>query len=151
MRVTEKKTIKIGQTCAPNPVYVSWKSTKGREYWLFHTVQTEGLITEAAGDFEPYIDNLSTARGQIEDLSILAQPQLTLYALVDNEDLSGFKTILYSVNIEILQNPTTWEQDGPVWKAYRILPGSYKIVNTDEVRSEIELTLNDPYIFNLSR
>lgn len=150
MRVTEKKRVKIDHACKENPVFVSWiNSLGGREHWLFHNVQTEGLNTENLGTFEPFIEDLENARGHVFDIAIFAQPQLICYGLIDKEDLDGLKTILYSPNIEILTNPETWEQEGCKWQVYRVEPGSFQIINSDEVRAEFEITFNLPYINNV--
>lgn len=150
-RITEKKRIKINRECVKNPVFVTWLNTLGgREQWLFHTVQTEGLTTEKEETFEPYQVDLEESRGQIFDLSVFAQPQLILYTVIDHEDLEGLKSIIYSLRVEILMNADTWEADGFLrWQMYRPERGSWKILNTDEIRSEIEITLNNPYINNI--
>jgi hypothetical protein len=151
-RVTEKKRIKIDRECKDNPVFVTWINTLGgREQWLFHKVQTEGLQTENRGTFEPYVEDLELSRGQIMDIEIFAQPQLIVYAQVLNEDIQGLKSILYSPNVEVLVNPLTWEIDDPKWQIYRPQPGSFKIIDTDEIRTDIEITFNNPYINNVKQ
>lgn len=152
MIVTEKKRVKIDYSCRVNPVFVSWVNSKGgREHWLFDTVQSEGLQTSVVESFEPYTQDLENSRGQVLDLKIFAQPQITLYAQVDAEDINGFKSLLYSVNVEVLINPDTWQTEGPKRQVYRPLPASFLILNTDEVRTDFEITLNKPYINNISR
>ena len=62
MIVTEKKTIKIDRECKDNPIFISWINTYGgREHWLFSKVQTKGLITQNAGNYESYISDLTNA------------------------------------------------------------------------------------------
>lgn len=152
MRVTEKKRIKIDRNCKNNPVFVTWINTlSGRENWLFYKVQTEGLTTLKELTFEPSNTDIETSRGQIIDLSIFAQPQLVVYALVLNEDVDGLNTILYSPNVEVLTNPDTWETDGVKWQIYRPLAGSFKIRDTDETSSLIEITFDKVYINNIQQ
>lgn len=151
-RITEKKRIKIDSACRKNPVFVAWINTLGgREYWLFDTIQTEGLTTEKGGTFEPYQIDLENSRGQIFDVSVFAQPHLTVYGIIDNEDIQGIKSLLYSPRVEILMNPETWEAEGLTWQVFRPQQGSFKILNTDEIRSEFELTLDNPYINNINQ
>jgi hypothetical protein len=143
MRVTEKKTIKIDRECKENPVFVSWLNTYGgREHWLFHKVQTKGIVTSNAGTYEPYISDLTIARGQITDISKNATPLLIVNATVDIEDIEGLKTMLYSPCVEMLvsENPI-------MWQTVRPQVGSFKLYDTTDVRATIQITLELPYIF----
>ncbi len=144
--VTEKKIVKISGCAHRNPVFVTWLSTLGREQWLFDINQTEALETVDGGTFEPSIEDLETSRGQILDLDIMATPQLIVYALLDNEDIQGVKTIMYSRTVEMLMNPSTWTVDGPKWQRIRPRKGSFKIIDTNEVRSQLTITFDLPYI-----
>jgi hypothetical protein len=149
MIVTEKKFIKIDRTCKTNPVFITWKNTRGgREYWLFHKVQTIGLDVQNGGDFEPYMQDLETSKGQILDVTKDATPKMIVGASVNIEDIEGIKTMLYSVRVEMLTNPETWQTEGPRWLIVRPNPGSFKLYDTNEIRSTIEITLDLPYIFN---
>jgi hypothetical protein len=149
MIVTEKKVVKIDRECKTSPVFISWiNQLGGREYWLFYKVQTIGISVSENGDFEKTIDDLETARGQISVFSKTATPQIIVGGLVSVEDIEGIKSLLYSVNAEILTNPTTWETDGPKWKTINPLPGSFKLYDTNQVRNTIEITIELPYIFN---
>jgi hypothetical protein len=143
MRITEKKTIKIDRECKENPVFISWINTLGgREHWLFHKVQTKGIVTSNAGNYEPYISDLSIARGQITDISKNATPLLIVNATVDIEDIEGLKTMLYSPCVEMLvsENPI-------MWQTVRPQVGSFKLYDTTDVRATIQITLELPYIF----
>jgi hypothetical protein len=152
MTVTEKKIVKIDRQCKENPVFVTWTTTPGgREYWLFHKVQTKLIDTEGGGDFEPYIEELEEARGQIFDLSVEAVPKLVVGAMVEIEDVEGIKTMLNSVSVEMLTNPETWETEGLKWMTVRPQKGSFRLYDTDEIRTTIEVTLSLPYIFNQQR
>jgi hypothetical protein len=142
MIVTEKKTIKIDRECKENPVFISWLNTYGgREHWLFSKVQTKGLVTQNAGNFETYISDLSTSRGQISDISKNATPLLTVNCMVDVEDVEGIKTMLYSPCVEMLisQNPI-------VWQTVRPQAGSFKLYDTSDIRANMQITFELPYI-----
>lgn len=152
MRVTEKKRIKIDHTCKDYPVFVTWINTLGgREQWLFHKYSEEALETSNTGTVEPYVNDLETVRGNIFDISIFAQPKLACYGMIDNDDLQGLKSILYSPHIEMLTNPDTWEIDGCKWVVARVETGSFRIIGSDEVRSEFVVTFDLPYINNVQR
>lgn len=142
MRVTEIKTIKIDRECKDNPVFVSWLNTYGgREHWLFHKVQTKGIVTQNAGNYESYISDLTNARGQITDISKNATPLLIVNATVDIEDIEGIKTMLYSPCVEWLVS------ESPIkWQTVRPQVGSFKLYDTNELQATIQITLELPYI-----
>jgi hypothetical protein len=142
MRVTEIKTIKIDRECKDNPVFVSWLNTYGgREHWLFHKVQTKGIVTQNDGNYESYISDLTNARGQITDISKNATPLLIINATVDIEDIDGLKTMLYSPCVEWLVS------ESPIkWQTVRPQVGSFKLYDTTDVRATIQITLELPYI-----
>lgn len=149
MIVTEKKVVKIDRNCKTNPVFLTWiNSLGGREFWLFHKVQTKGITVSENGDFEKTIQDLETARGQISVFSKTAVPQMIIGANVLIEDLEGIKSVLHSVKVEMLINPLTWQTDGPKWRHVEPAPGSFKLYNTNQVRNDIEITLDFPYLFN---
>jgi hypothetical protein len=142
MRVTDIKTIKIDRECKENPVFVSWLNVYGgREHWLFHKVQTKGLVTQNAGSFETYIVDLAETRGQITDISKNAIPLLIINAYVDIEDVEGIKTLLYSPCVELLvsENPIKWQTVRPQ-------VGSFKLYDTSDLKATIQITLELPYI-----
>lgn len=149
MRITEIKTIKVDSNCVDNPVFVSWLNVYGgREHWLFKGIQTIGLQTSEGGEFEPFILDLENSRGQISTIEIDAVPQLIVSAYVDIEDVQGLKTILYSPCVEMLMNPDKWSSTvAPIWQIIRPKTGSFKICNTNELKTEIEITFDLPYIF----
>jgi len=142
MIVTEKKTIKIDRECKENPIFISWLNTYGgREHWLFHKVQTKGIVTQNAGTYESYISDLSNSRGQINDISKNATPLLIINAMVDIEDIEGIKTMLYSPCVEwlISQAPIKWQTVRPQ-------VGSFKLYDTTDLKATIQITLELPYI-----
>lgn len=142
MIVTEKKTIKIDRECKVNPVFISWLNVYGgREHWLFSKVQTKGLITQNAGNFETYIVDLAETRGQITDISKNATPLLTVNCTVDIEDIEGLKTMLYSPCVEMLvsENPIKWQTVRPQ-------TGSFKLYDTNDTQSSLQITFELPYI-----
>jgi hypothetical protein len=147
--ITEKKLVKIHRCQRRNPVFVSWLDRLGgRNYWLFHTSQVDTLSTTEGQTFEPYTEDLENSRGQINDLSIFVQPSITCSALIDPEDKEGIKTLYYSLNVEVLTNPDTWETDGPKWKTYRPQKGSFAMGETGVNQWLVQITFETPYINN---
>lgn len=147
MRVTEKKRIKIDRECKENPVFISWVNTLGgREHWLFHKKQSKGFITQDGETYEVNQNDLENSRGQTYDFTKEGQDQMIVGTMADIEDIEGIKTMLNSVNVEILTNPDTWTIEGPKWKNVRPVPGSFKLYDTDELRNELEITLRFPDI-----
>lgn len=142
MIVTEIKTIKIDRECKENPVFISWLNTYGgREHWLFHKVQTKGLVTQNNGSFETYVSDLTNSRGQINDISKSATPLLIINAYVDIEDIDGIKTMLYSPCVEMLVS------ESPIkWNTVRPQVGSFKLYDTSDLKATIQITLELPYI-----
>jgi hypothetical protein len=149
MICTEVKTIKINRECVKNPIFISWLNTYGgREHWLFSGVQTIGLTTNEKGEFEPFVNDLQNSRGQIKTTEIGAVPQLIVNAYVDIEDVQGLKTILYSSCVEMLMNPNEWNSTvAPIWQIIRPKTGSFKIYNTNETHTTIEISFDLPYIY----
>ena len=149
MIITEIKKIKVNRECVKNPIFVSWLNTYGgREHWLFSGVQTIGISTNENGEFEPFITDLFSSRGQIKTTQIGAVPQLIVNAYVSLEDVEGLKTILYSTCVEMLMNPEEWSSIvAPVWKVIRPKTGSFKLYNTNETHTTIEISFDLPYIF----
>jgi hypothetical protein len=147
MDVTETKTIKVDTDCKQNPVFISWLNTYGgREHWLFHKVQINGLVTINGQEFEKDITDLENATSKTEILSKDAVPQLIVNAYVDIEDLEGIKTMLYSPCVEMLMNIDTWEVEGPKWLRVEPSPGSFPLYNSLQSKALIEITFNLPYI-----
>lgn len=142
MIVTEIKTIKIDRECKENPIFISWLNTYGgREHWLFHKVQTKGLVTQNNGSFETYVSDLTNSRGQINDISKSATPLLIINAYVDIEDIEGIKTMLYSPCVEMLVS------ESPIkWNTVRPQVGSFKLYDTSDLKATIQITLELPYI-----
>jgi hypothetical protein len=141
-RYTEKKRIKINTECHENPVYLNWMGTGGeRNYWLFHKLQTRNLNTSIVGVFTPFIIDNTTAEGYTIETSRNAIETLVCGAYVDIEDIEGIKTMLYSPNVLMLFNPLTWQTEGVKWINVKPLPGSFKLYDTDEIKAEIQFTL----------
>lgn len=141
-RYTEKKKVKINNECYKSPVYLNWMGTGGeRNYWLFEHLQTKNLNTSIVGVFTPFISDNTTAEQYTTETSRNAIETLVCGAYVDIEDIEGIKTMLYSPNVLMLFNPETWQNEGVKWIGVKPLPGSFKLYDTDQVKAEIQFTL----------
>ena len=145
--VTEIKTIKVESGCKDNPVFVSWINTLGgREHWLFHRIQVKQIDTADSGVFVKTNTELETATGNVFDITAQANNILIVNALVDIEDIEGIKTMLYSPCVEMLVNPETWETELPKWLNIHVVKGSFRLYQTDQIKSIIEIQLEMPNI-----
>lgn len=152
MIITEVKELKYDTGCKRNPVFVSWLNTPGgREHWLFDHTQVETLATTRNGTFENYIQDLSTARGRTKDFQMNALPKLTVFAWVNDEDVNGLMTLTYSLDVEMLLNPESWQADGVKWMKIRPLPGTFQVRDKRKDTSLIEITFDLPSINTQSR
>jgi hypothetical protein len=41
----------------------------------------------------------------------------------------------------MLVNPLTWQTDGVKWQKVRVVPGSFKLYDTDQTTAEFQLTI----------
>jgi uncharacterized surface protein with fasciclin (FAS1) repeats len=145
--VTEIKTIKVESGCKDNPVFVSWINTLGgREHWLFHRIQVKQIDTADSGVFVKTNTELETATGNVFDITAQANNILIVNALVDIEDIEGIKTMLYSPCVEMLYNPETWQTETPKWLNVHVIKGSFKLYQTNQTKSIIEIQLEMPNI-----
>lgn len=154
--ITEIKTIKYNDVCAyANPIYLNWLGTNGgRNYWLFDKVQSDLLEVQDTGEFTQQIEDLETDLGNGEYLGKEASPQLICKAYLELSDIRGLKGLLMSPDVLMLTNPDTWLTDNPTspptpltkWKRVKVLPQTYKVLETNATHAEIEITLLLPTI-----
>lgn len=147
MIVTEIKTVKYDTKCKQNPVFITWLNTLGGwENWLFDTTFVEGLTTSRNETFESYIQNIEEAEGKTSDIQMSATPSIKVYAIVPNEDMKGFKTILYSLSCKMLLNPESWQTDGLKWRTVRPQAGSFQVLDARQTETTVQITFDLPYI-----
>lgn len=156
--VTEVKTIKYHDTCEfKNPVYLNWLGTTGgRNYWLFSEVQSEVLEVEATGEFQSQTNDLETDLGLGNYTGKKAFPSIVCYGYLPKADLLSLEGLLKSPDVLMLTNIDTWKTDNldtspvsekPIWKRVKLIPETYKILDTDQTHAEIEFTLRLPEIY----
>lgn len=147
MIVTEIKKIKYDSNCKKHPVFITWLNTLGGwEQWLFDTTYIDTLATSRSETFEGYIQDLQTANAKVQDVQLRAQPSITVFGMIDNEDIHGLKTILYSLSCKMLLNPMTWQTEGVKFITIRPQPGSFRILDQREKQVLIEIVFDLPYL-----
>ncbi len=155
--VTEFKVVKYKGECQyKNPVYLNWLGTNGgRNFWLFDKVQDDILEVTDIGEFTSQTVDLSTDLGNGNYLGKDAVPQLVCHAVLEVADIRGLKGLLMSPDVLMLTNPDTWTTDNtdtsppsakPIWKRVKVLPQTFKVLETNQTHAEIELTLLLPNI-----
>lgn len=154
--VTEQKDIKVNKECAQQPVFLNWLGTNsGRNYFLFKDVQSEVEEIQSTGEFNPQSIDLETDLGNSEYLGKVSQPELICTAYLEIEDIKGLKGLLRSPDVLMLTNPETWKTDNtdtsppsvlPKWQRVKVLPQTYKILDTNQTHALIEITLLLPTI-----
>lgn len=143
-RITEKKRVKIEQDCVANPVYLAWIGLRGGvNYWLFGGTQTINVKTGKAKVIQKDIRDLEPAEGAVDYLKKEGAEKWQIGANnVKREDLEGLKTLLISPKVQVLMNPDTWITEGPIWQTVLVNTGSFRIIETDESRHDIKLTID---------
>lgn len=154
--ITEIKTVKIDCDCKESPVYLYWRGTNGSiNYWLFHTVQAEAETSDVTAEFFPYVEELEEAFTNRETLQKEDTPFIIVGGYIDVEDLGkgvkpsdypGLKGLIRSIDVGMLLNPDTWESEGPNWMRVKVAPGTFKILDTNQTKAQIEFTLLLPSI-----
>lgn len=142
-RFTEKKEIKIAQCIPRNPVYLKWVGTNGNwNYWLFGVNQIRGINITSGGLFAKFIEDLSLQDSDSKFITKNAVPEMLLAAEnLDNDDITGLETLLYSPQVMMLLNPLTWSVIGERWQTVKVVPAKFKIKETRSNVHSIELTI----------
>jgi len=142
VNVSETITVDYDTECHKKPIYLNWlDTTGGRAFWLFDRVQTVSVETAVGDTFEPLVNDLATQQGDIFEVERTAGNRLVLTTYTTIEKAKGIKSMLYSLNVLMLVNPETWEDDGVIWEAVRPLPGSYQLYNTNETHTSLTVTI----------
>lgn len=148
-RVTEKKRILIDHSCVDSPCYLNWLGTNGgRNYWLFKKKQSKGISVSVTGEYQPYTPDIENAQGYIFRTGMDATPRLTMGANVPAADIEGLIKMTYSLDVLLLMNPLSWQTDpgGPRWQTARPVPGTFKVIDTDQKTGTIEVTIELPFL-----
>jgi len=152
LQLTEEIEVDFDNTCKDSPVFLNWLNTDGsRNFWLFERIQTKSLEVQLNGSFEKYEEDIETSEGSQVDTQRDAKNILIVGGLVPIEKIEGIKTSLYSINVLLLKNPETWQTEGVIWERVRIVPGTFKLYETDQTSAEIQFSIQLNAINNQSQ
>ena len=127
-RITEIKKVRLRNDCFDNPVYLSWFTKLGIDYWLFGRTQSESLRVSANQIFERDITDIENA-DTIKDFFTKEAVEVTRLGA---ENLTSPK-----VQILVSQNPIKWQ-------TVLLSPGTFKIKETRNRRHLIEVDIVHP-------
>lgn len=152
--VSEAKTVIIEQSCTKHPVYLCWKSKNGAwDYWLFDWNQTRKRNTGDLKQYEPYFTDFEAATARVKVSSKTSVPSMILGASnvpVDdvwyNEQYPGLMGLIDSPEVLLLTNLSTWVADGAKWQTVIPKPGSFKVLETQDRFSQVEIEISLPYL-----
>lgn len=148
MRLTEKKRIKIDSECRDYPIYLCWlNSVGGISYWLFSKKHTERTRTKQGKSYVKNINDLETAKGNLDYLTKDSVHSFRVGARVKQEDMDGLTGLFESPKVQMLMNPTTWEVDGAKWQNVQIGTGSLLILDTDTNYKDIQMDIQMPFLY----
>lgn len=148
-RCTEIKTVKINADCVNNPVFIRWINSVGgwEPGWVFSRTQTIAVQVDELGTFQPYNADIEVAESVIEVLAKDATPQMIVGAFVDIEDIERIKGMLYSPSVKMLMNNDTWMTEGCKWQTIIPQPGAFKLYDTIETKTQIEIIFDMPKLY----
>lgn len=110
-RMTEKKRIKIEESCGRNPVYLRWRNSKGGwDAWLFEGNQTINFDTKQGQEFEQEPDEISTGVSRSITIDSAQLEKVTCGSIVLKEDVAGIAGIEASPAVYMLvgTSPDQW-------------------------------------------
>lgn len=147
IRITEKLRVDVDQECHENPVYVRWIGSRGGwNFWLFTTNQLLSVIVGDVTTYTPRIQDLATAQTMEDRIGSRNVPTITVGAnFVPRDKLwgdgryrRGLSSILTSPRVQV------WIPERSNWLTVQVKTGSFRIVETRESGSSIELELSLP-------
>lgn len=157
-RLTEIKIINVNSCSLPNEVYLCWLSINGGwSYWKFTTNQKISLDVSGGNVIKNNISNLETATQKSEYLNKSAEKKMIIGAdnltteeiYGDGSNYFGLSGLAMSIDVKML---ISWSPpSAPVWQGVQVSPGSFKLVETKDLRHSIELTLKFPDILIQSK
>lgn len=139
LQVIETLPVCIMQDCVSNPFYLKWLNTLGGfDYYMFSGSQTDSIKTRNTQTFEPSEWDIEEAERGAFELQNESQQRYTVGATgVTSNDLYALK--------DLLASPVVYRvETGGIQTRVNVLKGSYKIIETRNNVSDIELDVNYP-------
>lgn len=136
-RVSEVKTVKIGNVCE-NPVYLCWHNKLGgKSYWLFQGMQEESITTKINSSINTYTEDLELQNTDTDIISISSGKDIIVGD--DNvlkEDFSGMIGLKQSARVMMLV-----DVENLIWQTVIIKEGSMQLPDTDAEMGSVRFTL----------
>jgi hypothetical protein len=148
--VTERKHVKVGNSCVDDPFYVQWLNRYGgKSYWLFGVLNTGKVTTKEIGYYEKYVDDLETAQGNDGILSKSKEITETVGASIPEDQMDGITGLFCSPKVK-LQTEEFWPAEAAKWIDVRIKPGSLIISQTNKEFYEVSFEVVMPKQYVIS-
>jgi len=141
--VTERRRIRINQSCFDNHVYLAWKGVYGGwNYYLFTRQQTYGVEIKNAQVAFPYVPDLNVEENKFL-MSNDSEPFITLGANnIDRNDVTGLMRMLESERVTMYMGLDS--NNAPIWQTVIVKTGSFKVYDSKDKRHDIEFTIEQP-------
>lgn len=146
--VTERLAIDVEDAPECNPIALYWLSKQGGwAMWVFGKTQTEGKEVATEGVFEQHVEELSTATKRKQFVAKRSEPQISLgYSNLPTDKVRGISTILDAVTILMLTSEPG--ELPPTFVNVNIEAGSWKVIETENDRHDLEFTIHLPELYN---
>jgi hypothetical protein len=143
-KITEEKTIRVNQECQTNPIYLSWKGTNGRNYWLFDGTKAYNTNSKQEGEFQVEPEELQTAQEVERVTKRTSGEAIKMGAVVDGNDYRGLRTLAGSAHVQLW----TANMNNQGWTTVKLKAATFEY-DTKEDRAEVKIEILLPENFNL--
>jgi len=148
--VTERKHVKVGNSCVSDPFYLQWLNEfGGRSFWLFGILNIKQVGTKENGYYEKYVNDLSTAQGNDGIISKSKELTTTVGASIPADQMDGLTGLFCSSKVKLLVEPN-WVPEGVKWLDVRIKTGSLIINQTNKEFYDVSFEVIMPKQYVLS-
>lgn len=139
--------IDVVELCDFDGIYLTWLASDGSRYfWNFEKRFVKNLTTKTVNDFTPYYEDIEVQGEVIRDIEVQANENYTVGTYVAVEKFNWIKSILHSVNVQMLMNANSWEVDGAIWQTIRIGRGNVQLQESDDRLIDLSFDFDLPEI-----
>lgn len=148
--ITEEKDVEIRQECVDSPFYIKWfHSLGGWDYWMFEKVQFYERNVYDSDRYNPVVTNIKTATSREDFIGKKARREVTCGGSVSTQQMVALEEMLSSPKIYRLDIDAFEGSPSVIkWQVIKLKPKSFKTVQTDINRHdlEVEFELQDIYL-----
>ncbi len=148
--LTEKKYVKIGDSCVDDPCYLQWLNRYGgSSYWLFGVLNVDKATTKEIGYYERFVSDLETSQGNDGIISKSKELTKIVGATIPKDQMDGLTGLFCSPKVKMLVGQY-WQVEGVKWHDVRIKSGSMVINQTrkDFFDVSFEIILPKQYVIS---